>query len=480
MKRSWQISRRTMLRGGSIAIALPFLEQMIPASRKAAKAQAAAKRYVVMYKPVGSNVPMMTPGATGTGYTLPSSLMPLAPLQANTVVVTGLQNSIVGDQTNFHLGGMAGLLTSVRPTRDKIGISLDQALANDWRGRTSLPSLELGSNMSSGEFKNQAGLTCEGLPCTTAWTLSYVDDKTLKPTEISPQAAFDRLFAGGLPPAPMTMTDPTSPTMPTTPGPAPDVEKLRAYRKSILDYVRAQATGLKTKLGAGDQRRMDNYLTSVRELEMRIAALPPPSPTTSPTPTTPTAPAPAPMPSMCKGNRPSMVGTSPYPDRIKAMIDVITLAFQCDATRIVTYMMAEGESEYTFPGVAGASGDGHHGTSHHGGNASQLNRVAAIDKWYVGHVAALATKLKAIAEPGGSILDNTVIFHSSEVSDGDSHSFIDMPIVLVGGAGAGLPSGRHIRAQGRALADLHLAILQGLGSTRTSWGNSTGPLSLTG
>jgi hypothetical protein len=442
---------------------LPFLEQMLPPR---AQAQTAPKRYVVMFKPVGTNVAQMTPAQTGTGYTLPPSLAALADLRAHTVVVTGLQNSIVGHQQNLHLGGMAGLLTSVRPTRDKIGISVDQALANEWRGRTTLPSLELGSKMSSGEFKNQAGLLCEGLPCTTAWTLSYVDDKTLKPTETNPQAAFDRLFVGGLSPAPVAMG--------ATPAPAPpppaDVEKLRAYRMSVLDYVRAQARGLSSKLGSGDRRRLDNYLTSVRELEQRIAALAPVA----------GAPAGGAPRGACAVGRPGVDGAGSYPDRLKAMVDVIALALQCDATRIVTFMMAEGESEYTFPGVSGAAGEGHHSTSHHGRSSAKLGRIAAIDRFYVEHVAALATKLKAATEPGGSVLDNTVIFHSSEVSDGDSHSFTDLPIVLVGGAGAGLPSGRHVVAPRRPLADLHLAILQGLGSPRTTWGNSTGPLSLAG
>jgi hypothetical protein len=161
------------------------------------------------------------------------------------------------------------------------------------------------------------------------------------------------------------------------------------------------------------------------------------------------------------------------------MIDVIALALRCDATRVVTFMMAEAESEYTFPVPGVGAGEGHHGTSHHQKNASKLARIAAIDRWYVEHVARLATQLGAMPEGAGTVLDATVVLHASEVSDGDSHSYVDMPVVLVGGGG-GLPSGRHVRFAGRPLADLHLTLLRGLGVDRVSFGNSTGVLPLAG
>lgn len=445
--RTSPLSRRALLRGAGVTLALPFLEAM---ERRAWAAPTA--RYVVLFKPNGTNQRTAIPSATGTGYTLPGSWKPLAPLRDQVTIVSGVQNTIAAPQVNLHLGGIGAFLTSVHPSGDRTGISVDQVLAQAWKGSTPLPSIELGGNMTSGEFNRPGGAICEELPCKIAFSLSYSDARTQLPTEMNPQAAFDRLFAGGVP-------------KPTPGGTSPDLAAIRAQKKSVLDFARAQADRLKQRLGASDRARLDGYLTSVRELELRIANLMGPA-------------TPATSPASCGTGRPSANGSAQYPARLNAMLDVIALAFQCGVTRVATLMLAEAESEYGFPSIPGMDG-GHHSVSHHGGDAGNLAALERIDQFYAGNVAYLAGKLKAMQEAAGSVLDQTIIFHGSEVSDGDSHSYDDMPIVLVGGQALGFPSGRHVRSNGRPLADLHLGIMQTLGVMRPSHGNSTGPLSLT-
>lgn len=446
MQRSWQISRRAVLRGAGVTLALPFLEQMQPRVARAAP----PSRVVVMYKPNGNIVSKMVPSATGTGFDLPPTLTPLANVREYVSVVSGMQNSIAGPHDNLHLAGIGAFLTGAHPELNRYGISMDQMLADAWKGTTSLPSLELGGDMTSGEFTRPGAAVCEGLPCKIAFSLSYTQQRAQKPTETNPQAAFDRVFgvrsSGGQPAGDN--------------GAA--LEKLRRRRQSVLDAVRADATRLNAKLGVTDQRKMDAYLTSVKELEARLAALTPAISGASP-------------PSCGTATRPNAQADN-YPARLDAMIDVIALALQCNATRVVTFMMAEAESEYNFPMLQGAR-DGHHGASHHGNDAAKVAFVGEIDKWYVGFVAKLAAKLKAMPEAGGNLLDNTVILHGSEVADGNTHSYSDMPIVLVGGKSLGL-AGKHARLTGRPLAALHLTLLQKFGVPTTSFGNSTGTFAL--
>jgi len=461
VSRSLQLSRRAALRVGSIAIGLPFLEPML-AKTAAAQAAQTAKRFVVLFKPNGSNVKELTPAATGTAFALPTTLAPLAALKEQVLVVSGVHNDVAAPAVNLHLAGITSLLSGVRPDGSKIAMTMDQVLAEAWRGQTTLPSLELGGNMSSGEFANNAGQVCEELPCSTAWAMSYGSGGQRKPTEVSPRAAFDRLFAGSPPPTSVGGPAPVTP-------PNADLTKLRLYRKSILDHVSERTASLQQRLGASDRAKLDAYLTAIRELEKRIES--------------------APVGGGVVTTGPGCVGSAPggkletyeaYPQRLEAMLDVVALGLACDATRVVTFMLAEAESEYGF-GVGGVpDGEGHHSTSHHESKADKLGRVAAIDRFYVEKVAYLAGKLASFQEGSGSVLDNSILMHTAEMGDGDQHSYFDMPVVLVGGRNGLLPSSRHVHVNERPIADLYLSLFAALGVPQTSFGNAVAPLALEG
>ncbi len=461
MNRKFELSRRAMLRVGSIGIALPLLEPMLPRTASAQDA-ATPKRLVVLTKPNGCNVKELTPSSLGAAFGLTSSLEPLAALKDQLVVVSGLHNDVAGPAVNLHLAGFAALLSGIRPDGSNIAMTMDQVLAEAWRGQTSLPSLELGGDMSSGEFANNSGQICEELPCSTAWAISYGEGGQRKPTEISPQSAFDRVFAGGPPPMPGSVATPE----PSSTG-NEELARLRSYRKSILDHVNARTKALQARLGKSDRLKLDGYLSAIRELEQRIEGLP-------------TAGGGGVRGPGCQGASPQgeLSAYESYPARLEALLDVTALALACDATRVVTFMLAEAESEYTFdvPGVS--AGDGHHGTSHHGSESAKLARVAQIDRWYVEKVAYLAAKLNSFGEGTSSVLGNTVLLHTAEMGDGDSHSYFDMPVVLVGGQNGLLPSSRHVRAEGRPIADLYLSLFNSLGVPKTSFGNGTAALTL--
>jgi hypothetical protein len=157
------------------------------------------------------------------------------------------------------------------------------------------------------------------------------------------------------------------------------------------------------------------------------------------------------------------------------MLDLTAYAFQCDLTRVVSFMLHNAGSDYTY-GFLNVS-DGHHTLSHHGGNAQKLAELTRIDTWEVEQLVYLLQKLKAIQEPDGSVLDNSLVFFSSEIEDGDSHSHFNMPIVVAGRGGGAFNPGRHVRYSGSpSVANLFVSMLNALGAPASQFGDSTGPL----
>jgi hypothetical protein len=454
------------------SVALPWLEAMAPAGRRA-WAQAKA-RLVVLFKPNGTYMKSYLPAQVGAGWSLTPTLEPLAPWKGQLTIVSGLQNEIAKPHANLHMAGISAWLTGFHPTPGKNGVSLDQVIAGapGWRGATTFPSLELGGDSASPLVKGGSG-EYEGLPKTYGLTTSFGPTGAPRPTEVNPAALFDRLFAG-VPgaPAPAPGQVPPGAASPT----AAALERRRLYRTSVLDVVRKQADALKVKLGTSDRRRLDGYLAAVRELEQQLQSAAPP-----PGGGAPVRPAIMAGPACAPGARPAQPPA--YPDRLKTMLDLVALALACDRTRVVSLLMAEAESEnpFTFLNIkTPTSGDkGHHGASHYGENPGMIASYERIDRFYSEQVAHLVGKLAGVQEGSGSLLDNALVVFGSEVSDGDSHSFQNMPVVLAGRAGGALAPGRHVAVAGnRPLADLWLALQHLLGVQAASFGNSTGPVSL--
>ncbi len=441
------LSRRTLLRGLGTALALPTLEAMLPGLARAQSMN--PRRFVAFYVPCGIRMNRWTPAATGTSYALTSILTPLGAsgsqpsIQEDTLVLTGLANRPARpDGPGDHASGTGAFITNAHPFKTnganiRNGISFDQVLANAWRGQTRFSSLELGidGGAASGDCDS-------GYSCAYARNIAWASDTQPLAKETNPQSVFDRMFAG---------VDPNQ-----TAG---AVARRKLYRQSVLDAVKEDSASLKTRLGVTDKRKMDEYLTGVRDLELRIAS----EQATSCSP----------------GTRPG--AWVDIRDKADQMLDLIAFAFQCDLTRSITYMQQNAGSGYVyrFLNVDGAPiTEGHHSLSHHGGSVAKNDALEAIGRWEVEQFAKLVRKLKAIPEADGTtVLDNSAVFFSSEIEDGDSHSHFNMPILVAGKAGGTLRPGQHLRyADQPSVGNLFTTLGQALGAAVPSFGDSTGTL----
>jgi hypothetical protein len=431
--KKWQLSRRTLLRGTGAALALPFLEQMWPS---AADAQAAPppRRFLGWYVPCGMYMQKFTPPDVGTGYTFTPILQPLAAQRNDFLVLSGVANRPgEPDGPGDHASGTGAFLTATHPFKTegadiRNGISIDQVIANQIGQYTRFPSLQLGVYAGA-----SVGGCDSGYSCAYENNVSWAGPATPLPKEIEPQSLFDRL-TGDLP-----LSD-------------AEARKRRHYQQSVLDVVREDSNRLQSKLGRTDNRKLDEYLTSVREIERRIQIQAP----------------------LCA------VGTRPNPpvdirDRTRLILDLIVVAFQCDLTRVVTFMLENGGSNYAFD-FLGFSG-GHHGYSHHGTSQANYDALQAIDTWEMQQFAYFLTKMKSVQEPGGTLLDNSVVFMSSEISDGDAHNHNNMPVIVAGRGRGAISPGRHVRfASEVPVANLFISLAAACGVNLTTFGdNGTGP-----
>ncbi|MDY7227995.1 DUF1552 domain-containing protein [Hyalangium rubrum] len=446
MKKPWELSRRTFLRGAGTLLGLPVLEAMVPSiARAQASGALPPRRMMAFYVPNGMYPPEWYPTNTGADYTLSPLLSPLAAFKSDMLVLSGLGNKPSHYSSNVdvgHVASTATFLTAVpagdAPVRN--GISLDQFAANQLKAHTRFPSLELGTR----------GGTSDVLHNNISWTANG----TPMPKETRPDHLFDRLFEG---------MDPNQS--------AQEAEARRRRRLSVLDSAREDTTRLQSKLGQQDRLRMEEYLTGVRELEVRLQQT---------------------RPSQCSpGARPSE--PTDVRQQVRLLLDVMVLAFQCDLTRVATFMYGEAvdDSSYNFLSIPDGRGgsipisQGHHTLSHDISAGSQSQRMySAICKWEVEQFAYLLSKMKAVQEPDGTLLDNSVVLFGSNIGEAQVHDTLNMPVVLAGRGGGKVRPGRHILYKnpndltpGVPVARLFLSMLQAVGVTATSFGSDgTAPL----
>lgn len=428
-----KLSRRTLLQASGVALSLPFLEAMMP---RTAHAQAGkALRMVGWYLPNGYYRTMSggsmkddwTPTGTGTGYTLGAIHQPLLPFKGDIQVLSGIRNppAELSSISCGHARGTGSFMSCIAPGGAGTigGVSMDQVAAAQLKQFTRYPSIELGTDIDGGD-----------VPIRSA--IAWADANTPLAKETRAGSLFDRLFAG-----------------PDTTLTAAEKAKRLLYRKSILDSVLGSANGLKAKLGTGDKQKLDGYLTGVRELEQRLAS---PS-----------------------GTAACMPGTRPPPTgdirtQVKQLIDVMVLAFQCDVTRVSTFMFDRAGSDLAFPFLTANGAPinaGWHGTSHHHGVASNLAQLKSILIWQMEQFAYFLGKLKAIDEGGESVLAKSCIFLSSELGDGDLHEHANLPIIVAGGAGGALKPGKHVAFSNQPhKSDLFLTLLASVGVNVTKFG----------
>ncbi len=442
------ISRRTVLRGLGVTVALPLLDAMVPALTAIGKTAAKPfNRLGVTYVPNAMIMPSWTPAAEGAAFELMPTMVPLAPFRNQLLVLSGL-NCVPtpGRPGGAHAKASTRFLTDVSPPTSETwldaGISMDQIAAKELGKLTQLASLELA--IESGET---AGACDQGFACPYTNTISWSGASTPLPTQNNPRAVFERLFGDS------GTTDP----------------KVRLARmqedRSLLDSVTQEAAQLRGALGQADRNKLVEYLEAIRDVERRIQKAEEQSDRELPI-----VDHPAGIP-------------ADYEEHVKLMFDLEVLAYQCDLTRVITFMLGREQSGMTYPQIGVP--DAHHPITHHQHEVAKIKNVEKINRYHMELFAYLLDKLRSTPDGDGTLLDHMTMIYGSGMADadpygrGNSHDPHDIPLLLLGGGAGRLKGGRHIRyprADETPLANLHLTILDHLGVHWDSIGDSTGRL----
>lgn len=433
-----KLSRRQVLRGaGGIIVGLPFLEALAP---RVAYAQAMPKkRFIGIYHPNGVFTPKWFPTGDETNFTLGEIHQALAPWKSKLLFTSGIDMQVaVSGPGEQHQRGVGAVFTGAKLDMGTfvgndgsragyaMGPSVDQTLVDLIGQGTRLPSLQLGVHSL---LPNVAGV------------VSYrAANQPLLPQN-DPRLTFRALFQdSGMPPT--------------------EAEKLRVRRRSVLDAVQTQLAALKKGVSKSDQARLDQHLTLVRELEMRLTALP------AGTCQQPTDPG------MIDYQREAEI-----PTVTRLQLDLLALAIRCDLTRVGTVMFSDAMNHITMPHLNINSDI--HNLTHYSDSDPERLKVATRDTWQAGIVAGLLQQLESIQESDGSnALDHTLVLWGSDVSRGNVHAHDDMPFVLAGG-GAGFRMGRFVKYTHAFHNDLLVSIVNGFGGNLMTYGEPTfcrGPL----
>lgn len=435
-------SRRQVLRGAGALLCLPWLESLSWAEGPVGARVEFPLRLLFLSTPNGAQMDRWTPAEEGPLPALPPTLEPLAPHREQLLVLSGLTHDKAranGDGPGDHARSAAAFLTAAQPRKTAgsdlaVGVSVDQVLADAVGGRTRLRSLALGTE------SGRAGGQCDsGYACAYSSNISWSGPSTPAAKELDPRKVFERLFQDG------------------PPGESDSARAARlARRRSLLDSVTADARALEARLGAADRRRVDEYLTGIRELERRIetaerARTLAPEGATEPT------------------GIPADFG-----EHVRVLGELLALAFATDSTRVATLMLGNEGSNRAYPELGVP--EGHHEISHHGDVAEKRAKVALIDRFHVTLFADVLARLAAKREGEGTLLDHSLVLYGSGISDGNRHNHEELPILLAGG-GAGLRGGRHLRyPKNTPCSNLFLTLLDKGGVRRASFGDSTGAL----
>ncbi len=443
MTQAWQISRRTVLRGLGTAMALPLLDAMSgPLALAAEEKKLSPVRMAFVYVPNGMHMQDWTPTTEGAAFDLPYILEPLKPHKDDLLVLSGLAQDhgfAHGDGPGDHARALASFLTGQQAKKThgadiKVGVSVDQVAARKVGQQTRFSSLELGCDRGA-----QAGNCDSGYSCSYSTNISWRTDTTPQAKEIDPKLAFERLFTGG--------------------GTAETRSKREKYQKSILDFVLEDARDLQARLGAKDRRKIDEYLTSVRELEVRVRGAGKNADQQEKLPDYP-------MPSGIPAD---------YAEHIRLMYDLLVLAFQGDLTRVSTFVVANEGSNRAYPFIDVP--DGHHDLSHHGGDPEKHAKIRKINHFHVTQFEYFLGRLKSISEGERTLLDNSMILYGSGIGDGNRHNHDNLPILLAGRGGNTIQAGRHVRYEKPTpLNNLFLSMLDRVDSSVETLGDSTGRL----
>ncbi|MGE3509487.1 MAG: DUF1552 domain-containing protein [Vicinamibacterales bacterium] len=438
------LPRRTFLRGVGATMALPLLDAMVPALTATAQTPAAGtKRLGFVYIPNGANMTHWTP-PSGAGFELSPILTPLEAVKDRITVVSGLGNSPAdawGDGGGDHSRGPAAWLRAVHPTRTEgadiqAGTTLDQLVAARVGHGTQLQSLELATE-ATGLVGDCGGA---GYSCVYIDTLCWRTATSPLPMENNPRVVFELLFGDG----------------------ATREQRLTRLRenRSVLDAVTRELAQLRTRLGRGDQTRVNEYLDAVREVERRIQHAEAQSRNLD-----------LPLP-----DRPVGVPDQ-FEEHVRLMFELQALAYQADITRVTTFMLSRELSQRAYVNL-GIS-DPHHAISHHQDDPDKLARIAKINTYHISLFASHLERLRSTPDGDGSLLDHTLILYGGGISDGNLHSHSPLPVLLAGGAAGRLKGGRHLNQPADTpFANLLVSVAQLMDVELDKLGDSSAPLSL--
>jgi hypothetical protein len=436
------LSRRGFFRGAGAAIALPAFESMFALPAMAGSGKVAPTRMAYVYVPNGIIPSAWWPAEAGTAFELSPTLAPLAKVRNHIQLISGLADLSADagpDGPGDHARAGGTFLTSVRVKKTagsdiKAGVSIDQVVAGRIGHVTRFPSLEL-----TCDAVRKAGDCDSGYACAYVYNLSWRSENQPLSPEHNPRFVFERLFGAG--------------------GPRERVANLKRRQQeqhSILDYVLEDAHQLDRRLDGRDRAKLDQYLTSVREIENRIEAserLPVNNPPVD---------APEGVP-------------DDYREHIALMFDMLMLAFQTDSTRVATLLLAREGSNRSFSEIGIA--EGHHNLTHHKNDAGIIEKVKQIDHWYLQQFARFLEKMEATKDVDGqSLLAHSMILYGSGNADGNRHTHDNLPILLAGSGGGTLKPGRYVKAKEQPLANLFLTMADAMGGETPleKHGDSTG------
>ncbi len=437
------IPRRAFLRGAGAALALPFLDAMVPAF---AASGSRPTRMMFIEVPNGIMMDKWTPAAEGSGFELPPILEPLAPFRDRFLVLSGLDQN-EARRLEFEIGGQhpracTAWLTGAHAlmtagANQRAGISVDQVAAREFGKETQLSSLEVGMEPGS-----VVGACESAYSCAYSNTVSWRNESTPLPMETRPHAVFERLFGDG-----------------GTIDPNIRLARMQT-RSSILDAVTEKVARLRAKLAPSDRGKIDQYLEAVRDVERRIQLAKAQSDRELPELTRPMG-----VPNI-------------YSDHYKLLADLQVLAWQTDMTRVGSFQLGREMGDLAYPEIGFA--DTHHSVTHHLGDREKIDKVIQINIFHTGLLSYYLDRLQSTPDGDGSLLDHAMILYGSALSDGNLHLYTDLPVLLVAGGVAGIRGGQHIRyPAGTPMTNLFLTMLDKAGVPHVDrLGDSTGRASL--
>ena len=427
------IPRRAMLRGFGAALALPMLDAMIPAMANTAPKP--IKRLGIVYVPNGMRMDHWTPSTVGDGFEFPSILKPMEPFREQLQIISGLHGV---DGEGPHARASTRFLTGVASTRDngsnlRAGISMDQIAGRFLGNETQLSTLELAI-----DGRDFAGSCDEGFSCAYTNTITWANETTPLPMENNPRAIFERLFGD-------------------TGSTDPKVRRARLSKDaSLLDSVTQRAQDLSRQLGASDQTKLGQYLEAVRDVERRIQMAEAQSDRELPV-----------------VDQPAGIPDT-FAEHARLMFDMMALAWETDMTRVATFMMGREITGRTYAEICVP--DAHHPISHHQRDPVKLEKLLKINQYHMTFFAEFLDRLRTSEDANGSLLDSSMIVYGAGMADSNSHYSRELPIMLAGNVAHG---GYHLQyPEATPLSNMHLGLLDKLGTPIESLGDSTGRLSI--